>query len=505
MMSDANDEAELGETTDSGNQHVGDQQPKRPVVAHRLSVRILWITVLAVMAAEVLIFVPSIAHFRHSWLHGKIETVAVVGLALKARVRTPGQIALDPAQEADLLRAVDAGLIALTGNGASRLLATSGDLAAVDMQIDLRFETVAEMITGAFDTMLFGGSRMMRVLGPVGDGTLTAEAVMSDHSLRMAMLRYARNIFLLSLCIAAVAAFLVYLAIMMMLVRPIGLMTAAMIHYSEKPDDPSRIIAAPRRLDEIGLATVELASMQTRLSTMLREQRHLADLGLAVSKINHDLRNILASAQLISDRLSDLPDPRVQRLAPMLLRSLDRALSYTQSVLAYGKAVEAAPIKRRVRLRQLVDDVYQTLVVAPDAAVELVNAVPETFEVDVDPDQFYRMLSNLCRNSVQALEADTSPAVVRRISIAASNEAAMQLIAVEDSGPGLSPRARENLFKAFRGSTRAGGTGLGLAIAAEIVRVHGGSITLSDRPDTGARFEIRLPRRIARSEPAVAA
>ena len=54
-------------------------------------------------------------------------------------------------------------------------------------------------------------------------------------------------------------------------------------------------------------------------------------------------------------------------------------------------------------------------------------------------------------------------------------------------------RAKQNLFEAFSGSTRAGGTGLGLAIAAEIVRAHGGEISLSQSSGSGATFEIWLP------------
>ena len=59
------------------------------------------------------------------------------------------------------------------------------------------------------------------------------------------------------------------------------------------------------RLDEVGIAERELAQMQEELSGLLAQKTRLAQLGLAVSKINHDLRNMLANAQLISDRLVD--------------------------------------------------------------------------------------------------------------------------------------------------------------------------------------------------------
>ena len=459
----------------------------------RLSARLLGLTMLSVMLAEVLIFVPSIANFRKEWLRQKIETAAIAGLTAE-QVGADGGPVLSLEQQANLLTALDAQLIAIVDGGVSRLLARADDLGEIDMQVDLGSGNWLRQISGAFDTLLFGGNRTMRAYGPVGGGGMTAEVVISEQPLRLAMLIYSRNIFFLSLAIASFAALLVFLAISTLLIRPITAMTRSMVRFGENPADAERIIVASGRRDEIGFAEAELAEMQTALAKTLREQRHLADLGLAVSKINHDLRNILAAAQMISDRLSDLNDPRFERFAPQLIRSLDRALVYTQSVLAYGRAVESPPVKRKVRLRRLVDDVFETLVFA--SVIDVVNDVAEDCEVDVDPDQFYRALSNLCRNAVQALESEDSEAVVRRITVSARKlpDGGSQ-VSVEDTGPGLPARAREHLFKAFRGSTRSGGTGLGLAIAAEIVEAHGGQIALRESDAPGACFDIRLPAR----------
>ncbi|TIM60469.1 MAG: HAMP domain-containing histidine kinase, partial [Mesorhizobium sp.] len=229
---------------------------------------------------------------------------------------------------------------------------------------------------------------------------------------------------------------------------------------------PGRIIRPAARADEIGVAERELSQMQERLQKMLSEQKHLADLGLAVSKINHDMRNILASAQLMSDRLRQVKDPTVQAFAPKLLRALDRAVSYSEGVLAYGRTQEPPPSRRRLRLRQLVDDVHGLL--DTEGGIEFVNAVDLAFEVDADSDQLFRVLTNLCRNAVQAMAADAESAVVRRLEVSAERVGSVSRITVTDTGPGLPPKARENLFAAFRGSARSGGTGLGLAIAYEL-------------------------------------
>ncbi len=467
---------------------------QRPTLPRRLSTRILWFTMLSIMLAEVAIFVPSVSKFRRDWLHAKIETVAAASLA--AGRSSGGQFGLmTPEDEAELLRSLGAQLIAVEADGVSRLLARAEEVGPVDREVNLDTETHIGSIRAAMDTLLFGGDRTIRAISPIGDGTVSAEVVLLEAPLRRAMLVYARNIFSVSLLLASFAGLLVYAAISRYLLRPMRRMTESMLRFSAEPENPARIIAASRRDDEIGIAERNLAEMQARLQRMLREQRHLADLGLAVSKINHDLRNTLASAQLVSDRLSDIPDPQVQRFAPTLIRSLDRALHYTQSVLAYGRAVESNPQKRVIRPRLLVDDVFE-MMAGLDERIELANEVPESIEMEVDPDHFHRAIANLVRNAIQAFEHEPGDSLVRRVVVDASIDAQDHVcITVTDTGPGLSARAREHLFKAFRGSTRAGGTGLGLAIAAEIVQAHGGTIRHVDGHAPGARFEICVPRR----------
>jgi hypothetical protein len=125
---------------------------------------------------------------------------------------------------------------------------------------------------------------------------------------------------------------------------------------SQAPDDPARIIRPAGRATNSAWPSASSPEMQTQLQATLGEQKHLADLGLAVSKINHDMRNILASAQLISDRLAQVKDPAVQAFAPKLVRALDRAVSYSEGVLAYGRTQEAPPAPR-VGCAQLVEEV----------------------------------------------------------------------------------------------------------------------------------------------------
>jgi signal transduction histidine kinase len=472
------------------------QASRQVPLGRGLSAKLLLFTVAFALLAEVLIFLPSIASYRVTWLKERLGTAAAVSIVL---VQGDPQSLSQVAQN-DVLMAIGAKAIAVRDGGVSRLLAVAEMPPQVDEHIDIAHLSMVEEMAGALDTLIFGGDRMLRVFGPVGASAEEFELIMPDYRLRAAMLSYSRTVALLSLLIAVFTAALVYIAIDRMMIRPMRAMTRSMLAFSEEPDDPARIIRPAERADEIGVAERELSSMQERLQKMLAEQKHLADLGLAVSKINHDMRNILASAQLMSDRLQQVKDPTVQAYAPRLLRALDRAIAYSEGVLAYGRTQEPPPSRRKLRLRQLVEDVHSLL--GLEGGIEFVNAVSPGFEVDADAEQLFRVLTNLCRNAVQAMAGDAESAVVRRLTVAAERQASLARILVTDTGPGLPQKARENLFTAFKGAARSGGTGLGLAIAHELVRAHGGTLELVESRGGRTTFAISIPDQPARLEPA---
>ena len=126
--------------------------------------------------------------------------------------------------------------------------------------------------------------------------------------------------------------------------------------------------------------------------------------------------------------------------------------------------------------------------------VEWVNEVDPDLEIEADAEQLFRVLLNLSRNAVQAMDSASDDALIKRLTISATGDKNIIQIQVADTGPGIPDAARENLFTAFGASGRNGGTGLGLAIAAELVRAHGGSICLLDDSAPGSRFEIKLPK-----------
>jgi len=269
------------------------------------------------------------------------------------------------------------------------------------------------------------------------------EIVIEAGPLRRAMWRYSRNVLLLSIAISAISAALVYFALHYLFVRPLYRITGNMMAFRSDPENPARVLAASPRRDEIGIVERELADMQRDLASTLQHKTRLATLGLAVSKINHDLRNLLASAQLFSDRLAGLPDPQVQRFAPKLMRALERAIDLCQSTLSYGRAQEPPPDRRPVALAELVEEVRDTLGVQPETRIGWIAAVERGLIADADHDQLLRILVNLARNAQQALESRQANDPARdQIRITGQREGAVVIIEVADTGPGFSEQAR---------------------------------------------------------------
>ena len=236
--------------------------------------------------------------------------------------------------------------------------------------------------------------------------------------------------------------------------------------------------------------------MQTELASMLQQKNHLAALGLAVSKVSHDLRNMLTSAQLISDRMANVEDPTVKRFAPKLIGSLDRAIEFLSQTLKFGRAQELPPQREKLGLSGLVDEVMETAVVQSSSRITITNKVPSSVSVDADREQLIRVLTNLTRNAIQAIEflqAEQPDAPDGAITLQARREGSVTVIEVSDNGPGIPAQIRERLFQAFQSAARQGGTGLGLAIAAELIRAHGGDIQLQSSTEAGTCFVITLP------------
>ena len=452
-----------------------------------LSAKLLLLTILFIMLAEVLVFVPSVSNFRRQWLAERLAAAHIASLAAEA---APGG-QLPSMLRDELLERAKVKAIAVKHADARVLIIEMDMPADIDASYDLRNASWLTLIADALMVYVTPEDRVIRVVGEPGisAGELI-DVVMGEAPLKAAMVRYSLDILGLSILISIITAALVYLSLDALLVKPMTKLTWNIVRFSERPEDPTRIIAPSSRRDEIGTAERELSTMQKELAETLSQKSRLAALGLAVSKISHDLRNMLSSAQLLSDRLITVKDPTVQRLVPKLIASLDRAIRLCAHTLDYGQAQETPPRRKRFQLAPLITEIGDSLGLPRPKLIDWTVEVEEELEVDADRDQLYRVLSNLCRNAVQALESDTDG--MGEIVITARREGSVTLIDVRDTGPGVSERAKAHLFQAFQSVARKGGTGLGLAIAAELVNAHGGQIMLISN-EGGATFRVIIP------------
>ena len=436
-----------------------------------------------VMISEVLIYVPSISRFRLMFLENRIADAHLASLALKA---TPDNIVSRPLELELLSNAMVRGIV-LKRREARIMMLLDDMTPTVDATYDLRGAGALQLIADAFAT-LAQGDRTLRVVGAFPDqseGSL--EVIVDEAQLYAAMIEYSTNIMKLSLIISLLTAGLVFLSLRLLMVLPMRRITASLVAFREAPENANTMIASSSRSDEIGTAERELRHMQDGLRAALTQRAHLAALGVAVSKINHDLRNILATAQLVSDRLGDVEDPTVRQVAPRLMQSIDRAIELCSQTLSFGRAEEAAPNPVAFALRDLVEDLPAFAGLPGDGSITLRNDVPADVIVKADREQVLRVLINLARNAVQAMSHGGE------ITVNAGRGGNGVIIEFADNGPGLPEKARQHLFEPFTGSTRAGGTGLGLAIAKELVVAHGGDLTLLRSGPGGTVFRIDLP------------
>ena len=469
---------------------------RSPGRAIGLSGRLILLTMSFVMLAEILIFVPSAVSFRRSWLGDKVMGAQMVALALAA---TPAG-----SRSADVDTKLLAGLkgaqaIGVRGPGTRWILAVAGDEPPqVTREIDLRRPSWWKAATGFARTLVAIPSPAVRIIAdgvPGIVGVEWVELVVDEAPLKDATLAFTRDFALVSLLISALTGALLYLALHLMVVRPVRRLSANIADFAAHPEDATRVIRPSGRADELGRAEEALARMETTLSAELRSKRHLADLGLAVSKINHELRNMLTTAQLLGDRLGEVEDPAVRRIAPRLVRTLARAIDFCGATLAYGRATERPPRREPVPLRQLVEDQRDLAAVADAVPIAIdVRDVPHDLTVDADAEQLSRIMHNLIRNAVEALTLSRTDGA--RIWVSAEHRGGAVRIRIADNGPGVPARSRDRLFSAFQASERTGGTGLGLPVADELARLHGGSLEL-EQTEHGASFLIVIPDTMA--------
>lgn len=456
--------------------------------ASGLSARLLLLTVLIVVFANLLILPPNLAAFEQQWFLDRLRAAELATLIEEA---APGGVVTDRLR-AQLLANAEVVSVALQVEGERRLILQAPRLTRTPYLVDLRRAGPLSWLA-PFETLVWGGDRMVRVMArPRFRAGEFVEIVAPDAPLRRELLAQLARLMGVAAFTSVMAGGVVYLSLNLFLVRPMQRITRSMERFRADPEDPAAPLPASRRRDEIGRAERELGRMQLDLRAALVSRARLAALGVAVAKINHDLRNMLTSAQIASERMASSGDPKVTQALPRLERALDRAVTLASNVLTFGSSRELPPQRRPTLLRPAVYAAAEDAGLEP-GDVTLRNAVDEDLQVDADPEQLHRILVNLLRNAREAIAADPERSAPGQVTVSHARDSGQDLIRIADNGPGLPERARLNLFQPFAGSTRREGAGLGLAIARELAQGHGGDLALAESGPLGTAFEIRLP------------
>lgn len=448
-----------------------------------LSFRLLLLTGFFVMLSEVLIYTPSIARYRLVYLQDKIDSAHLAAQAVRA---APDGM-LSAMMTKDLLNHIEAHAVIVFRDGTAREMLQRGNRPMVDLEIDMREQSFLGLIVDAFAVLVQTENRTLRITGatPKEPGALLIVEI-DEQPMRGEMIDYSIRILNLSIFISLVTAGLVFLSLRWLMVRPLENVTRSMIAFRESPEDRSSDIDDEGRRDEIGVALRELAAMKEGLRAALRQRTRLAALGTAVNKISHDLRNMLATATLISDSLAQSDDPKVQRVAPTLVQAIDRAVALCSTTLNFTR--DTPPLKREpVTLGTVARDVgpIERANLGPDAAVRIATGYGADIRLLVDRDQIFRVFANLAHNAVDAGAG--------RLTVDARLVDGMARIRVSDDGPGIPETVRPRLFQPFAVTTRQNGSGLGLAIARDIVQAHGGALELTETGPGGTVFTLTLP------------
>jgi len=459
--------------------------------SRRLSGKVLLMTIGFVMLAELVIFIPSAAMFRQNWLAERAESAGLLTLALTGVPDYEGSeiLAKQFMQDTDVL------MLLAKRDGMTELVLGMPPSAEGFEVINIQALSSRPLFRDAFRAFFDDGPGYLRVQAnsPV-EGQDVLEFIVPKEKLNSAMRNYFERIFYLSLIISLITGFLIYLALSFMIVRPVRKLAIELTDFREDPETRKGKLPSKRR-DELGMLEREFYDMKQSVRASLKQQDRLATLGLAVAKINHDLRNVLTSAQLVSDRMAMDKEERVANMGQRLVRTVDRGIKLCTETLNYTSSQEDPPDFETLRLSTLLGEVAGDTLESFGSGprkVNFKNRVKTDMNVSADPDHTYRIFHNLFRNAGHAMASEKDDEVVRELIVEAKKEGDFVKVSVTDTGPGIPEKKQDNLFTAFASASGNGSTGLGLTISKELAKSQGGDLGLEKTDPKGTTFVVSL-------------
>ena len=233
----------------------------------------------------------------------------------------------------------------------------------------------------------------------------------------------------------------------------------------------------------------KLNENHSALEVHIYEQARLASLGAAAGRLAHDIRNLLASLLLISERFVAMEGEAESKLGKRMQASVNRALALCDWASRYTSAKRDQIVVSELSLAPLVDEVLSFVALHdPRSRVELINGVSTDFTVLAERTLLFRILFNIGLNAVQAMQRQQDRGFLRITARLVDKNVEIDLI---DGGPGLD--ASDALSSIEPHNNQPKGTGLGMTIAADLARWHGGELELVRSDSFGTCFRLNLP------------
>ncbi len=451
--------------------------------------RLLLLTTGFVLFAILMAYPVLAAGFRTTWLLQRGQAAQIAALAVEAA--PDGRVSEELSRQ--LLASAQVVSVAVQAKDfRGEILPPSVDIGRDLIPIDMRSQSLIDGVVGVFDHMLAPRGRFLRVIiEPALTQDETMEVIVPEAALKQALIAFSRTLLVFSVLVAVAVGGLVYFAIYRLVVRPMDRLTDGIVRFAIAPEGAD-IDPAPGGSDEIRRANAALQSMQKTVSAAFRQRKRLAELGEAVAKINHDLRNSLAAAQIVSEGLAQSEDPRVKRAAPRLERAIQRAVNLAEATLSHARAEPSEPNLAPVNLVTLMEEAaIEGLAGCGEVAWRL--EAPASVNAMADADHVHRIVANLVRNAGRAISDQKVRTEPGRITVRIFRDGASAVVEITDNGPGIPANLVKGLFRPFAGSASRGGAGLGLAIARELARGMKGELELASNGECGAAFRLRVP------------
>ncbi len=296
-------------------------------------------------------------------------------------------------------------------------------------------------------------------------------AVMRVLAPRAQLMPSNTHIFLVWMVVSSTVLLIVAILFLRNQIRPI-------LALADAADRFGRGRPAPLDFKIRGAREVRLAA-QAFLDMRERIERHVEQRTIMLAGVSHDLRTILTRFRL---QLAMMRAPQIEALK----RDVDEMQQMLEDYLAFAKG-DAGEDTKRINVRLILEEV-QTAAAAPGKSLQL-DVRQDPLVVALRRNAFKRAITNLVTNAARYAD---------RIAIRALRSKGWLTVVVEDNGPGIPAEKREDVFRPFHSLDSARNqnkksSGLGLAITRDIVRSHGGEITLGQSVLGGLKAVIRIP------------